>query len=719
MNYFYTLPPSLLAEQQQFFKDVNEFIRGNINPTKFKAIRVAHGVYEQRQNHTYMVRIRCAAGGITPQQLKRVAELGKNYGGGEVHFTTRQEVQIHNVLLHHIDKVINSLREVGLSSRGGGGNTIRNILTPPTSGIVADEVFDVDPYAIALTSRLISEPDSWNLPRKFKIAFSFNKNDSSFTQTTCLGFLAVKENGVNGFKVYCAGGMGAKPMVGHLLMDFVPAEKIYQVTKALKVMFDKYGNRRSKTTSRIKFLWKKLQREEFERLFFVEYDKLKDDSSLDLVVKPLSNGVSEADGNYSNFDSSFEIEKQVEQTKPNYFKKWKERFVRKQKQAGFYYVKLPLKLGDLYHEDAFALSDFLMKLPEEGVNTIRCDRAQNVIIRNIPEALLANLFNLIMRMKETLAESSPFVSNMINCTGASTCKLGICLPRGLSKAIRDELLGSDLNLDELNHFRLNMSGCPNTCGMHHIAHLGFFGKVGRKAGNMFPSYNVLLGARVGSGKTEYAKKYGEIAAHQVPRFVKDFLGYYLSKKNSYVDYYTFLENEGISWVEKKLGELAEQVPTLESDKTYYTDFGAKKRISLEEIGTAECSAGMFDMIGIDKKSITNYLKSLENEEEKGKLTEPELAKALHSLIFYSSRMLLVTRGLEGKTETEVFQHFKKHFVITGLVATKFEGLLSDAIRKDDNALIQKQDQVIALAKEVLQLYKTMDDSLRFRKDQVA
>ena len=272
---FYDIPDTLTAEEDQFEIDLLDYASGRIEPVRFKAIRVAHGVYEQRQEHTYMIRIRCAAGGITPTQLRHVARLGQKYGSGEVHFTTRQEVQVHNILVQDVIKVIRGLREVGLSSKGGGGNTIRNILTPATSGIDPGDVFDVDPYAVALTSRMIVEGDSWNLPRKFKINISSGPKDTTHTQATCLGFVATIKDGKKGFSVYCAGGMGAKPMVGHLLMDFVPDTKIYQVTKALKVMFDKHGNRRSKYSSRLKFLWKKLDREQFVSYFREEYDAIK------------------------------------------------------------------------------------------------------------------------------------------------------------------------------------------------------------------------------------------------------------------------------------------------------------------------------------------------------------------------------------------------------------------------------------------------------------
>ena len=290
---FYENATTLTTEQDQFDTDIQGFIEGDIDPVKFKGLRVAHGVYEQRKLHTYMIRIRCAANGITPQQLRKVAELGDLYGAGEVHFTTRCEVQVHEVLIQNVMKVIRGLNEVGLSSRGGGGNTIRNILVSIDTGISKHEVFDVEPHAVALTSRLIQEPDSWNLPRKFKIAMSNSLDDTAYTQATCLGYVAKIKEGKKGFAVYCAGGMGAKPMVGHELIDFIDESQVYHVARAMKVMFDKHGNRRSKFSSRIKFLYKKVQQEEFERLFYEEYDKIKDDANLALKLEPIENKANE------------------------------------------------------------------------------------------------------------------------------------------------------------------------------------------------------------------------------------------------------------------------------------------------------------------------------------------------------------------------------------------------------------------------------------------
>ena len=630
---------------------------------------------------------------ITPTQLKKASEIAEQYGSGEVHFTTRQEIQVHDVRIDGVMPTIRGLLEVGLSTKGGGGNTIRNILTPPDSGISPGDEFDVDPYAVALTTRMINEDDSWNLPRKFKINFSTNAEDTAFTQATCLGFVAKIKDGQKGFEVYTAGGMGAKPMVGHQLLDFIPDTQVYHVTRALKIMFDKNGNRRSKYSSRIKFLWKKLDRDEFLRLFNEEYDKIKDDASLNLELPDMENKAVDS------------IDLVPETVDTDAFEKWKQRYAAPQIQEGLYSIKLPLQLGDLIREDGKTLTEFLMHF---GDNCIRCDRAQNIRLRNIPEAFLGNAYLVITRLKQTLVDHAPFIGNMINCTGAQTCKLGICLPRGLSTAIRDQLSTTDLDLDAIPEFRLNMSGCPNTCGMHHIADLGFFGKVGRNDGNMYPSYNVLAGAQTGAGKTKYAERHGEVAAHYIPNFVNDFLGVYIDAKKSkkYTDYQSFLSGEGIELIKTLCGKYKD-VPTLEEDDSFYTDFGAKNRLSLDEIGTAECSAGLFDMLDLDKKMIKKFKKALgEDGADQADLTS--------KILFHSSRMLLVTRGLDAKTDDMAYQYFEKHFITTGLVDEKFKPLMALALANNSAEILNHQALVLELADAVNALYDNMDDSLRFK-----
>ncbi len=216
---FYDIPATLSDEINELEAFVRRYLEGNTDAEVLKVRRVPFGCYEQRENGTYMLRIRCPGGALTPRQLRTIAVLSKTHGRNSIHITTRQEFQIHNLKLMDVVPIVRELLSVGLATRGGGGNTVRNIIVSPDAGISADEVFDPGPYVFALTSRLIAEPNSWTLPRKFKIAFSNSDSDSAYAQFNDLGFIASLKQGEPGFRVYVAGGMGARPEVGHALHD--------------------------------------------------------------------------------------------------------------------------------------------------------------------------------------------------------------------------------------------------------------------------------------------------------------------------------------------------------------------------------------------------------------------------------------------------------------------------------------------------------------------
>jgi len=197
----YTLPATLTDDIQYFGTLIDEFNNGRIEPVKFKATRVPMGIYEQRKDGTFMVRIRCAGGYITPKQLERVGEIAHEHQSELLHLTTRQEIQIQNIELKDTLPILSKLQEIGLASKGGGGNTVRNIMASVESGISKDDVFDVLPYAVDLTSKLIAESDSFTLPRKFKIAFSSSDEDTGFSSFNDLGFIARIRDGKGGFRV--------------------------------------------------------------------------------------------------------------------------------------------------------------------------------------------------------------------------------------------------------------------------------------------------------------------------------------------------------------------------------------------------------------------------------------------------------------------------------------------------------------------------------------
>jgi sulfite reductase (ferredoxin) len=233
----YLLPSTLPAELDELGNQIEQYERGELDAEALKARRVPFGCYEQRKDGSYMIRIRTTGGALTPLQLRAIARISAEYGSEFLHITTRQEFQIHDLALDSVIPVMRALLDVGLASRGGGGNTVRNIMVSPDAGVGLDEVFDPSPYAFALTSRLLAEPDSWLLPRKFKISFSNSAADSAFAQFNDLGFIARMEDGIKGFRVYVAGGTGNRSTVGHLLHPFVAATDAYVVTAAVGFSF--------------------------------------------------------------------------------------------------------------------------------------------------------------------------------------------------------------------------------------------------------------------------------------------------------------------------------------------------------------------------------------------------------------------------------------------------------------------------------------------------
>jgi sulfite reductase (ferredoxin) len=503
---FYTIPENLPAELKELDSYIARFQQGEIDAATLKVRRVPFGCYEQRQDGTYMVRTRTTGGALTPLQLRTIAEISGRYGSDAIHITTRQEFQIHDVALENVLLVMRELLQAGLASRGGGGNTVRNVLVSPDAGVGIDEVFDPSPYAFALTSRLIAEPDSWLLPRKFKIAFSNSSADSSYAEFNDLGFVARLHQGQKGFSVYVAGGLGTKPEVGHLLHDFIFADDVYLVASAIKRLFDKHGNRKNRHAARLRFLWKTLGEARFCQLYEEELQLLRRENPAPLLVEEVPQ---------SSILPPFAPE---EDTSPEFYQ-WRDRYVENQKQSELLSVRVPVFLGNLKNEYAIRLAQFLAPF---GDSVLRASFGQNLRLRNIPKTYLPNVFHLVRELTE-LASGPRLIGNSIACTGADTCKLGICLSKGALSATVERLNNSTLDLDRIADFQLNLSGCPNTCGQHMLADLGFFGSVGRSEQHMFPAYMIVAGAEIGNGKARMARQIDRVSARDLPDFVHEVL----------------------------------------------------------------------------------------------------------------------------------------------------------------------------------------------------
>ncbi len=676
----YDLPLELGGEINQLEELIRKFKAGEISATELKSHRVPFGVYEQRQADTYMVRIRCAGGFVTPQQLENISAIAQQYGINDLHITSRQELQIHYVKLDDIITVMRRLKEIGLSTRGGGGNTVRNIAASDDAGIDPQEIFDVSLYVSALTTRMIAEGDSWNLPRKFKIAFSGSAQDKGYATVSDLGFIAKIKDGIKGFRVYAAGGLGAKSAEAKLLLDFVEAGEVYPVTEALKNVFFKYGNRRNKHAARLRFLWQNLGEDEFRKKFHEEYARIKANGFEPLSIVEPGQEVSLPD---------------LPKIKPvdtQGFLLWKTRFVRQQKQKELFSILIPIELGFIPCTHAAKLGRFLKSF---GSDMLRMTRDQNFLIHNIPLDYLGAAYNFL---KETIPGTSQpaLYGKILSCAGAATCQLGICLSRQAARALIDELKKSGLDLDKAGDVKINISGCPNSCGHHPVADLGFSGKALRSGDRLYPAYNVFAGAVIRDGKTKLAEQLGELPAKALPLLVKDFL-------------MACISGEGKADLKKIILRYS-KVPAFDQDKNYYFDWGSDKLFSLAERKAGECSAGFFDLLEMDLNNIKKAQAALLKEG----LDAGQKEKLLGELVFYASRALLITRGLDAKSEEEVYAGFLKHFIETGLIDGAFRDIIAVARRGGSKEILARQSQSFDLAKAVLALYETMDNSFNFK-----
>ena len=685
----YTLPATLSDDIKYFGSLVDEFLDGKLEPVKFKATRVPMGIYEQRKDGTFMVRIRCAGGFITPSQLKKVAEIAHRHNSNLLHITTRQEIQIQNLDLRETLLILQNLKEIGLSSKGGGGNTVRNIMASIDSGIANDEVFDVVPYAFNLTTKLIAESNSFTLPRKFKIAFSNSDSDTAYAAFNDLGLIAKIKDGKRGFKVYLGGSLGSKPMVGYTLFDFAPEEDLFYIADAAKKFFSRYGNRKNKHKARLRYVFYKLGKEEVFRLFFEIYHEVKQLEDLTYKHKIPDLKIKTPDFGYEIISISE-------------YQEWKSRYATEQRQKGLWTVIVPFAHGNVSNGTLGKVADFASSF---GDDTIRFSMRQNVHLRNIPFNYLPNVYRFMEKIGVEI-HVPLLINTIVACTGADTCRLGICLSKGASSALQKTLAKSMLPLDKLSDLHVNISGCPNSCGQQIAADLGFYGKVSRND-RMFPAYHIVAGASVGTNP-KLAEIVGEVSAFDLPRFTQDVFKLYLNKQDQYNSFSAYVNAEGKAEI-TSLTEKYKIIPEFRDDKNYYFDWGSDQIFSLAAKGVGECSAGLFDMIDVDLSTINSTKEKLAKE------TDNEIVnKMLYTLVFASSRMLLITRGAEPKNVTEVFNDFISKFIDAKLISNIYREIVETARDTEYYDFLEKKETILDLAQVVVNLYEGMDDSLQFK-----
>ena len=692
----YRIPSTLNGDLDYTQSLIDQFKAGEIQAGQLKSNRVPMGIYEQRKNQHYMFRLRCAGGLVTPEQLAKIAFVGHQLSTSHLHVTTRQEIQIHNVDIEDAIPALKKLEKVGISSAGGGGNTVRNMMVDDRSGLTADEEFDVYPYVEELTSRLIAEKDSFTMPRKYKVAIDTSVATANYSYIADLGLQARIKDGQRGFRMLIAGSAASNAHTGWEVFDFLPEKDLYRAAKALKNWFHKYGNRRNRHKARMRYVFYKYGTEEAKRLYLEEFEELKKDGSIDFEAPALP----------------------LEHHKPNFpalkaptdFETWKRRYAHKQTNAeglkeNLWYAYIPLRHGnnstDFFAEVAEYLGNY-------GNDVIRFTKKEQIQVRNIPEEYLTNIYAFFKKLGVYQIDYPVVVTNLTCCTGADTCRLGICLPKGAIDGIAKQLLNSDLNLDAIPDFELRMNGCTNICALATWGDLGFSGRVGRVGDDPYPAYTVWLPTK---GKHEIDLQQGYIAAKKIPAFVEDYLRDVIAEQANYADYYEYVAKRGVNIVKELIAKYKEIAPYSEEPDTFF-DFGDDEKFSLIKYGKAECSAGLFDIIEIDQDTIREKRKEVEQLLSEGKQDTAKIEKLLHDIVFSENRMLLVTRGLDPRTDDDVYNGFEKEFIAAGIIPQKFKILTNKA--RSNESLIAEKPLIDELADLLNDLYQNMDDSLQFK-----
>lgn len=687
----YRIPSTLNGDLDYTQSLIDQFKAGEIQAGQLKSNRVPMGIYEQRKNQHYMLRLRCAGGLVTPEQLAKIAFVGHQLSTSHLHVTTRQEIQIHNVDIEDAIPALKKLEKVGISSAGGGGNTVRNMMVDDRSGLTADEEFDVYPYVEELTSRLIAEKDSFTMPRKYKVAIDTSVATANYSYIADLGLQARIKDGQRGFRVLIAGSAASNAHTGWEVFDFLPEKDLYRAAKALKNWFHKYGNRRNRHKARMRYVFYKYGTEEAKRLYLEEFEALKKDGSIDFEAPVLP--LEHHKPSFSPLDA------------PTDFETWKRRYAHKQTNAeglkeNLWYAYIPLRHGnnstDFFAEVAEYLGNY-------GNDVIRFTKKEQIQVRNIPEEYLTNIYAFFKKLGVYQIDYPVVVTNLTCCTGADTCRLGICLPKGAIDGIAKQLLDSNLNLDAIPDFELRMNGCTNICALATWGDLGFSGRVGRVGDDPYPAYTIWLPVK---GKHEIDLQQGYIAAKKIPAFVEDYLRDVIAEQANYTDYYDYVAKRGVNIVKELIAKYKEVAPYSEEPDTFF-DFGDDEKFSLIKYGKAECSAGLFDIIEIDQATIREKRKEVEQLEDTSKIE-----KLLHDIVFSENRMLLVTRGLDPRTDEDVYQGFEKEFIAAGIIPQKFK-VLTDKARNNESLTAEKA-LIDELAQLLNDLYQNMDDSLQFK-----
>jgi sulfite reductase beta subunit-like hemoprotein len=567
------------AEIVRFEERIQQLQSGAITPDQFRPFRLKHGTYGQRQPGFQMLRVKIAAGVLTSAQLRVLAQIADEYSTGRGHLTTRENVQFHFVKLENVGSAMRLLADAGLTTREACGNTVRNVTACPVAGICPGEAFDVTPYALGVSRYLLRHPDFHDLPRKFKIAFSGCEDDGACAVAGIhdVGLIAQVRgnNGTSrrGFKVLVGGGLGSLPTEAAVLTDFLPEEELLPTIEAVLRVFTETGNRKNKLMARLKFVLRAKGTEEFRRLVAEKRKVSQAPAETFVVPSPIQPSLVTI-APVPLFSTAVET-----QFDPEY-DRWAEHNLMFQRQAGYGAVWVKLSAGTLHSNQMRGLADVLEKNDLTGV---RIAVNQDLVIPWVPFDRVRAIYDGL-RTFDLATPGARTISDVTGCPGATTCNLGITRSLTLAEVLSRELDG--YTDPEIQKLRIKISGCPNSCGHHHIADIGFYGNVRKVGDQQAPYYQLLLGGRVNADGVRFGRQIMSVPARPIPAIIRELLAFYQADRQAAETFTAWVSRTPDKTIKDRLLPLAEVTATTEE---LFVDWGDTETYSLK-LGRGECVA---------------------------------------------------------------------------------------------------------------------------------
>ena len=505
----------------EFVETLSRYENGDITADEWRRFRLLRGTYGQRQDDVQMMRIKIPQGIVTGSQLRALGDVAEKYSRGFGHITTRQNIQYHFVLLKDAELAMRDLGAVGMTTREACGNSVRNITSCPYAGVAHDEVFDITPYAEAMTRYFLGHPLAGSLPRKFKIAFEGCPQDHALASIHDLGWYARIVDGKRGFRLTIAGGTSILPTSGYLLYEFLPVEQMLEVAEAIVRVYHRFGDYQHRQRNRMKFLIRELGWDGWRLKFDDVLAEVKAEGGVPFDGTAAAADVEQAPDwalpPAPSIDAVKRMAASVQvhgpgvmpgtvklQTFADDYLSWMKTNVGLQRQPGYVHVTVRLLLGDMTTGQMHVLAD-LAEAYSDG--TARLTVGQNVLFRWVKVTALQDLYQHLQAAGLGSAGANT-VADVVSCPGAESCRLAVTQSRGLGHVLTEYLDSHPEFVSLVQDGDIKISGCPNGCGQHHIAALGFQGSVRKLGSRALPQYFVL----VGGGTTDAGAKFGRVVS---------------------------------------------------------------------------------------------------------------------------------------------------------------------------------------------------------------